>query len=189
MPNYTANFALPYPNGDDDPCDFAAQWCNFADAVNAALDVFQETIDRTVPTVPAAQFKLTNSVTYPSNGLEENIVGFDTVTFDTAGWIDFDADNRQIFTDRAMNSITISAMAALSDQLNGLWFLITNGGITNMNLDRNIANSVVAMPGVENNTLVSPLTTYISVNAPSTAYTLQSAYLGVFWHADTQRGS
>jgi hypothetical protein len=97
MPSNTTNFALPYPNGSDSPCDFAQQWCDFTEAIQGVLDGFQDTLDRTVPVIPIAVLAVTENVTISNF---DNIV-YDTVMIDSAGWTAVDVDNTLLSPDMA----------------------------------------------------------------------------------------
>lgn len=197
MPNYTANFALPYPNPTDDPCLFAEQWCDFAAAVNAVLDGFQETIDRTVPVVPMAQMRITTAQAY--NSSLETFVTFDAVSFDTAGWTDFDANPRAISTDRAAVFNVHASDITDPDGVNSLWTIrfeetdlsgITTVGEAQQILDRGgtgtrIGNTVTNL--VQRN---QPIDTYLEVFVNgSVTYNLTNAYMTIWWHADTVRAA
>lgn len=195
MPNTTANFALPYPNGTDDPCDFAAQWCDFTAAVNEVLDGFQATIDRTVPTIPAAQMRATTTRTY--NAALDTFVTFDTVTFDTAGWTDFDANPRVITTDRAAVFNLSGSHVSDPGTLNSIWTLrfqeIYAGGTVQIGQEQNILDR-----GPGGTRIGNILHDLIYHNQPaqvlmevfvssSSTFTITSAFFTVWWHADTVR--
>jgi hypothetical protein len=109
MTGTTANFALPYPDGSDRPCDFAEQWCDFTQAVDAVFDRFQATLDRTVPMIPLAVLSLTDQVTM----LAFNNIPYDTVAMDSAGWTAVDIDNTMISPDMA-GVLSFSASALMT---------------------------------------------------------------------------
>jgi hypothetical protein len=96
MPNNTVNFNLPYPASTDEPCDFAQQWCDFTTALDLVFDDFQAAIDRTIPVVPVAILKLTET----TNVLNFSPIPFDTVVVDTAGMTDMDVDRFTITIQR-----------------------------------------------------------------------------------------
>lgn len=86
MPDFTANFALPYPSSVDEPCDFAEQWCDFTDAVEGVLDAVQASVDRIYPVIRVSILRLSEVTTF-AGGAGTPIV-YDTVDIDTPGWVD-----------------------------------------------------------------------------------------------------
>lgn len=96
MPNFTGNFALPFPAPSDDPCLFAEQWCDFTEAIDGVFATFQTVIDRTIPVIPLAILRQTVVRSVPDFGQ----IPFDTVIADTAGMTDLDADAYHITIDR-----------------------------------------------------------------------------------------
>lgn len=193
MPNTTVNFDLPYPNGTDDPCDFAEQWCSFADAVNAVLDGFQATIDRTVPIIPAAQLRATTPRAY-SDATGNNVI-FDAIGFDTAGWTNFDADPKTIFTDRAGLLVHLGNVEQAPDGVNSLWELNFDGTpgvptVPNTILDRGVATQTHIgnwLSRSQRNTTANQVS--LHVDGTQNSFTINAAHLTVYWHADTVRPS
>jgi hypothetical protein len=197
MAGSTVNYALPYPDGDDDPCDFATQWCSFTDAVNEILDGFQATIDRTVPVIPAAQMRVTVSRAY--NTVTERFIQFDAVSFDTAGWTDFDANPRAISTDRAAVFGLHASDITDPDGVNSIWTIefyeIDTTGATTAAEDQSVLDRGVAGQRVGNEVtdLVVrnlPIDTYVEVrNNSVTTFTLTNGYMSIWWHADEERSA
>lgn len=183
MPILTPVFGLSYPGPNDAPCDFAEQWCEFSDTFQAALDPFQAIIDRTEPAVPMAQLRLTETIV-----MNTGFVPFDTLAVDTAGWVDFDADNTGITTDRG-GYFTVVAGATVSSSLLGVIFGISTSSFVAMadnKIDQGTANTVVGMGFSGNRFLTTPETFRLQVSrSPNTvAITVLQAQLTVFWHSD-----
>lgn len=128
----TANFALPYPTGTDAPCDFADQWCDFTDALQVVIDGFQAVIDRTVPVIPIARMEVTTPVTLVS-GSE---IPFDSVTSDTVGWVDFDADPSGITINRAGRIALIGSATVTATGVNNNFIVLAISGDQDQVLDR-----------------------------------------------------
>lgn len=103
MVAFTTNFDFPFPDGSDAPCDFAEQWCDFTDAIDAVFARFQTTLDRTVPMIPIALLSLSEAVVIPDGGN----IPYDTVKIDSAGWTAVDIDNTLI-------SATMAGVLSLS---------------------------------------------------------------------------
>lgn len=199
MPNMTPNFSLPYPNSDDEPCDFAAQWCDFAAAVNEVLDGFQSTVDRVYPTIPAAGLRVTTSRSY--SGATTGAVQFDTVAFDTAGWTDFDTDNTSITVDRGGVFGDLGSFIADPDGVNSIWALSIMDRITlptsqtvevdsfHQFLDRGTGGTRVGIETFNSRLRSFPMETTLSVGPPAEPYTVTNGYLSIWWHADTVRSA
>lgn len=197
MPNQTANFALPYPNGSDDPCDFAQQWCDFTTAVNAVLNGFQETIDRTVPVIPTAQLRATTAHSY--NRTQTTLVDFDAVAFDTAAWIDFDANSKAITIDRGGPMDYWGAVIVDPDGVNSIWHigftevLLANGLDTLVAqqgvLDRGVGGTRVGNMLSDLETHLLPFHLYLDFFGDAVTHNITNAYLTAWWHADTVRPS
>lgn len=184
MPSFTPNFALPYPNGSDQPCDFDEQWCDFTEAVDAVFAGFEEGLARTNPIIPMALVKQTQPSTVP------NIfqpIPFDTVLVDTAGMADLTANPFAITVNRPgrymVNGFleTPSSGLALNTELA---LIIFNGFATMETLERGIIqyrlsayNSVLHLAGG----------TQVSLKAASSSpYTVTQAWLSVVWHSDSE---
>lgn len=188
MPLFTPNYQLPYPSGTDEPCDFAEQWCEFSDAFQSVLDRFQSVLDRTVPAAPVARLLVTTPVVVA----EEQPIPFDTLSVDTAGWVDFDADNTSITTDRggifsvvANIQIATTGVAGREVQFTvaPLGFL----GVTDSQFDRGNPGQFVGLNITGTNASATPLTFNMMAftNAsPSINLTVITAHLAVFWHSD-----
>lgn len=88
MATCTPILGLPYAEGSDAPCDINDTLCEFAEAVESALDALDSMVDRTIDTVPMVQVKLTAPLTTVSAGGSTVItVPFDTISFDTANMV------------------------------------------------------------------------------------------------------
>lgn len=189
MPGYTSNFNLPYPVDTDDPCNFATQWCDFTTAVNAVLDGFQATINRTVPVVPAAGFIATISTTY--NSAVTNFLSYDSEPFDTADWIDFDADNTKISIDRSGVFHLNGADIQQPDGGNSTWTLefVGAGASPNKILDRGVVGQIVGNWNTSLTFSAFPQQVQMLVSGPNSIFTITRAYFSAIWHADTFRES
>lgn len=95
MPGLTTNWAIPYPCAGEnlDPAAF----CNFSDAVDAALTV----VDANASFVahrPNVRIDRTSSLNTFAAGVATN-VQYDTVAFDDAGMADLGSDNTLLTSD------------------------------------------------------------------------------------------
>lgn len=194
MVAFTTNFDLPFPDSSDAPCDFAEQWCDFTDAVDAVFDRFQATLDRTVPMIPIALLKVSEPVLIGTF----NNIPYDTVVIDSAGWTAVDIDNTMISPDMA-GVMTWSVGTIVEQQLNPNAYMVdpqdSRGLLTEPNFpytDQIDFNSVpVAMPlplavlfsdggwvpglsGLRNNVVALNVGTF----------TIMDAFFTVYWHAD-----
>lgn len=132
----TINYNLPYPTGTDEPCDFAEQWCAFTDAMQEVLDIFQAAVDRTYPVSPIAQFRITIPTTFVSTSSVAVPMSFDTVSVDTADWIDIDADNSSITVNRAGRIYFIAnVLVDITTNDNTLITLSVGGSTSDTRLD------------------------------------------------------
>jgi len=194
MTSHTANFALPFPDGSDRPCDFAQQWCAFTEAVDAVFDRFQVTLDRTVPLVPIASLKISQPTVFTSG----TFMPYDAVVIDSAGWTRVDLDATKISPDMAA-VMTFSSNAVLAPAQAIGSFLLDPDDTTGVavepflpyaeNMDRNQVS--VGIP-LEDALLFSPghwipgisgLRNNISVSTVPTL-TVQNALFTIYWHAD-----
>lgn len=188
MPSNTVNFNLPYPNGTDEPCDFAEQWCDFTDALDGVFDTFQGVIDRTIPVVPLAILQQTVARNIPNLG----IVQFDTVLADTAGMTDIDVDPFHI-TVRRPGRYTVGAM--LQKQTVGVPFIVAYTSVfvnPHVNavadlLDRGVGVTYYFNPYYTVDTYAAgdkiSLSFAVSAN-PTVA--IEASWLAVVWHSDTE---
>lgn len=183
MTAFTPNFALPYPTALDEPCDFAQQWCDFTDAANAVATRFETTVNRTTSVIPMARMTLTVPVVILNGGL----VPFDSVSVNTAGWIDFDNSNTDIFPDRAgffvisanvLVQTTFSLGTVISLQVPAASQFQDN------QIDRASSSIGLTLGRMLQITTPIPLSVQIS---RSTVGNLQinAAQFSVWWHADT----
>lgn len=183
MTLFTPNFALPYPDALDAPCDFAQDWCAFTDAVNAVATRFENTINRTVPVIPMARMTLTTPVTILNGG----DIPFDSVSVNTAGWIDFDASNTTINPDRA-GYFVINANA-LVDTTTLLGTVITvriDGSSTYQDnqIDRFLSSIGNTTARIINIATPFPISVEIARSTVGNL-TINAASFTVWWHADT----
>lgn len=195
MPANTVNFNLPYPTGTDAPCDFAEQWCDFTDAIEAVLGTFQAGIDRAIPVVPAVLVRtlLTHNI---ANGQK---IPFNEVVLDTAAMSDLDADPYSITIQRpgrytlaaylekgtstvANSQLTLfidANMAPLggNDPINGSWTI----------LDRGVAltYSLPAYSAVSSLQAGTKISTFFNAALPG-LNTITMAWLCAFWHSDNE---
>lgn len=185
MPGTTTNFALPYPSGTDAPCEFAEQWCDFTDAVNAVISGFEDGADRAIPVVPAAlaRMSVTRSV------INLNPVPFDEIVMDTAGMTDLDADPYTItvrqtgrytvggFVEKASGGFVDSQLGLFIDPTSVVWVI----------LDRGPGPSYWLPAYTPSVTLTAGTAVQLRFNTGSaTAQTVFTAWLSVIWHADTE---
>lgn len=188
MVNLTPNFSLPYPSASDEPCDFAEQWCDFTQAIDAMFDTFDEAVDRTVPTIPMASIRLSTGY----DAINLNPVRFDTVLIDTAGMVDLDVDPFRInITRRGRYSVMgfiskISAGTPLNSQITLLVgsssFTILAGAI-----DRGAGfpyriNAYIPVVSLE---VGEQVILYFNTGASGTSG-VTTASLSVAWHSDTE---
>jgi hypothetical protein len=194
MPSNTAIFALPYPNGSDRPCDFAQQWCDFTDAVQAVLDGFQTTLDRTVPMIPIAVLGVSSAFTMTSF----NNIPYDTVVIDSAAWTAVDIDNTMISPDMAGVLSWHASATITQSQIAGAYILDpsdSRGFLTEPNfpymdqMDNNTATVGIPLPlpvlfsdgGWTPGS--SGLRNSVGANVAATV-TIQYSNYAVYWHAD-----
>lgn len=190
MPNTTTNFALPYPAPSDEPCDFPQQWCDFTNAIDAVLDGFQTTIDRTVPVIPVAL--LQQSV--PTTVINGGAIPFDTLLVDTAGMTDMDNTPYQI-TIRRTGRYTVAggllcptesppfppAFVGIGIDEPGVNFATFDFGYVGPN---NILHLTASMP-VATLTAGEEVILFLFRGSVG-SFPIESAWLGVFWHSDTE---
>lgn len=184
MTTFTPNFALPYPDALDAPCDFAEDWCAFTSAVNAVATRFEATVNRTVPTIPMARMELVTPVTL----LDGSLIPFNSVSVNTAGWVDFDASATDIVTDRAGYFVCVADANISSTGVLGQQIAISiNSGVPGG--DGQTDRAVTAM-GFCCAHIIANLTTPLAHNVRVTrnsvgSLTVLSASFSVWWHADT----
>lgn len=183
MTAFTPNFALPYPDALDAPCDFADDWCAFTDAANAVATRFETTVNRTTPVIPMARMTLSAPVTILSDGL----IPFDAVSVNTAGWVDFDNSNTDIFPDRA-GFFVLNANALVQTTFS-LGTVITLqlpqfSNFQDNQIDR--ATSSIGLTVTHIMQVTTPFPWEVQISR-STVGNLQvnAASFSVWWHADT----
>lgn len=180
----TPNFALPYPGPLDAPCDFAQQWCELSDAFQTVLDTFTAVTDRTVPAIPIAQLTLTAPVT------TENLIDipFDTISLDTAGWVDFDANRTAIRVNRAGIYVVHGRCETISVAGAQFYSMFVQADLTNtITSDTQQYNAVatLGLMGAALHVITTPTSYAMAMStSAATSITVQRAALTVFWHAD-----
>lgn len=183
MTAFTPNFNLPYPTALDEPCDFAQQWCEFTDAVNVVATRFETTVNRTVPAIPMARMTLTVPVVVLNGGL----IQFDSVSVNTADWIDFDASNTDIVTDRAGYFVVTASVLVQTTGVAGTTLAISGNtglAVSDGQLDRNTSSLGLCLSYVVN--LTTPQAHNILVSRSGTGnIQINAACFSVQWHADT----
>lgn len=184
MTTLTPNFALPYPDALDEPCEFAQDWCAFTDAVNAIANRFQATVNRTTPVIPMARMTLTTPVTLADG----SILPFDSVSVNTAGWIDFDNSATNIVTDRAGVFVAVAdaTFATLDVGIHRMQLGI-NSGIPIIDGILDYGFGPIAMNVSHIVALNAPFTHNVRVahNNVGSPITINKASFSVWWHADT----
>jgi hypothetical protein len=187
--SFTPVYGLPYPDALDAPCDFPEGWCAFTVAVDAVIDRFEIGAQRVIPAIPIAKVTLTEPVTIAAG----EFIPWDTVAIDTAGWTNFDADNRVITVSRqARYSVLGAALVGPSGVANSSYVMFIDNVLFSDPdyLDRNIAGVDIGITS-QNNSDDITAGTEISMNiirsGSSGTIPLQSASLTVFWHADEER--
>lgn len=193
MPSNTPNFNLPYPNGSDDPCLFAQQWCDFTGAINDVLALFQTGINRANPVVPGAMLRIST----PKNIINNNLIPFDEVVFDTAGMTDLDADPYHIYIRRPGRYIfngfidkDTSGVVNSQLSLSGQHELPAPGGqfdVTSAILDRGAGNDYLVTGYSPSQPLVAGDRISMFYNTGTlTAQEVNTAWMSVIWVADTE---
>lgn len=187
MTGVTTNFALPYPDTTDAPCDFAEQWCDFTAAIDGVFGTWQTAVNRTVPVIPAALMLRTT----PISVLNTNQVPFESVLVDTASMTDMESDPFNI-TIRRAGRYTIAGFIILASPaiaVNAEMSLIISGDLRTIvaeNQNRGgfdyrinaYRAAFSALPGDQVHMSFN-VGTNISVSVPH-------AWLGVAWHSDTE---
>lgn len=182
MTAFTPNFDLPYPSGTDAPCDFAEQWCDFTDAVQTVIDGFQATVDRTIPAIPIARLLVTQPVTIVSG----STIPFDTVSVDTAGWVNFDSSTNTITIDRAGYIVTLADARIHSALAGVIDFTLATTSTSDRVLDMG-ATATVGLNCTDVKAVVSAETRTLTASRSDSAtatLTVEAACFSVFWHAD-----
>ena len=183
MTSFTPNFALPYPSALDEPCDFAEDWCAFTSAVNTIATRFETTVNRTVPIIPMARMTLTSPVTILSSGT----IPFDSVSVNTAGWVDFDSSNTDIVTDRAGYFVMVAEALIQTTTVAGTGVQIAiNTGVPTADgqLDRNTSSLGLCISNLVN--LTSPIAHNVIVSRTGVGnIQVNTASFSIWWHADT----
>src|SRR6185436_11526075 len=86
----TPIYQLPYPTGASRPCDYDETSCEFAEAVEAQLDLLDAVVLRTETTIPTAWIKTSLAFFTVQNAAQNAIYQppFDTVVVDTDNMAD-----------------------------------------------------------------------------------------------------
>lgn len=183
MTGFTPNFNLPYPTALDEPCDFAEQWCDFTTAVNAVATRFETTVNRTIPTIPMARMTLTVPIVILDGGL----IPFDSVSVNTAGWVDFDASNTDIVTDRAGYFVVNATVLLQTTGVPGTTLTIRgNTGLAreDTQLDRNTSSLGLCINYITNPTSLQAHNVLVQRSGTGNIQ-INAACFSVYWHADT----
>lgn len=190
MPNTTTNFALPYPSPSDEPCDFPQQWCDFVDAIDNVLDGFQATVDRTVPVIPVALLQQTEPTTVTNGGA----ISFDTLLVDTAGMTDMD-NAPYLITIKRTGRYTVAGGLLCPTETPAFPPSFVGITIDEPNISFSTFDFAYTGPAsiIHLNTSV-PVTTLtvgqeVQLMLDRGAlgdFPIESAWLGVFWHSDTE---
>lgn len=186
MPNMTPNFALPYPASTDAPCDFAEQWCDFTQAIDAVFGTFQSAIDRTIPLIPMAIMQQTVSGSFvPFNPLR-----FDTVIVDTAGMTDIDVDQYNITITRP-GRYTIGAFVSKPTAGAPLVpvLLSTFAALAQADLvDRGAGVQYFTNPywAVQSFNAGDQIRLSFTVGTSAASFVVDASWLAVIWHSDSE---
>ena len=189
MPSNTTNFNLPYPNGSDEPCDFAQQWCDFTEALDGVFGTFQAAVDRTIPVIPMAIMRQTVTRSVPGFGN----IPFDTVLVDTAGMTDIDVDAIHI-TIKRPGRYTVGAMFDKNSA--GAPFVTAYTSVFDtptfnaqaVLLDRGAGLSYFLNPYYSVQTFAAGDKVGLSFNVAgsTTLFAIERSWLAVIWHSDTE---
>lgn len=189
MSAFTPVYGLEYPDALDAPCDFPEDWCVFAADVEAVLARFELGASRVLPAIPVAKVQVTANVVVP----EFQAIPWDTVSIDTAGWTDFDSNNRVITVPRtARYTVTAAVIVDSQGVLNSTWSLQVNSGVFQFvdALDRNSDDIGITAQGTGTINAGTEVSMFMLAGTSMPAgYTVRSASLAVYWHADVERPS
>ena len=189
MSSFTPVYGLEYPDALDAPCDFPEDWCTFTADVDAVLDRFELGASRVLPAIPIAKVQVTTPVLVP----EFQAIPFDTVSIDTAGWTDFDTNNKIITVSRtARYTVCAAVNVAPQGLINSTWAMQVQGGTFSFvqALDRNSNDIGITAQSTGTLTSGTDLSLFMLAGiAIPAGYTVSFASLAVYWHADTERPS
>lgn len=184
MPLYTPNFALPYPAPLDEPCDFAQQWCDLSSRFQTLLDGYHTIIDRTTPAIPVARLLITEPTSFSVN--QELI--FDTLSVDTAGWVDFDADPQGITVDRGGYYYLIANAAIPTLGVANAEYGLDISGIDDQDatIDNGVAGTVMGLntAGYSTINILTRFAVTVTSGTGTGTVTVNSAMFSIFWHSD-----
>lgn len=183
MTAFTPNFNLPYPDALNSPCEFAADWCAFTEAIDEVVTHFEATVSRTVPAIPMARMTLTTPVTILNGG----DIPFDSVSVNTANWIDFDANNTEILPDRAGYFVVYAnALVNTTGSLGTVVTLRLDGSSTYQDnqIDRFTSSIGLTASRVQQISTSFPISVEIGRSTVGDL-TINAASFSVWWHADT----
>ncbi len=135
MVAYTSPDCLPY-FGCDDPlclntgstCEPSTVWCDFAEAVEAKLNTFDEVVQRTAGSVPMAWIQATVPTVVLADQPSAPII-FDSPLVDTDDMVDLDT---------LPSSLTVNTPGLYQLVYSGVG-TATNGGAAAVHLDANLA--------------------------------------------------
>lgn len=185
MPNFTPNFALPYPSASDEPCDFDEQWCDFTEAIDGVFTTFETGLARTYPVIPIAIMKQTQ----PLSVSNSSPIPFDSVLIDTAGMTDIDVDPFTITIQRP-GRYTINAFMERPSTglaLNSEFVLLVNGTLAFAEIiERGVIQyRLTAYNPVEGFLAGDEITLGFNTGVIN-FFTITQSWLSVAWHSDTE---
>lgn len=189
MSSFTPVYGLEYPDALDAPCDFPEDWCTFTADVDAVLDRFELGASRVIPAIPVAKVLVTEPVVIP----EFQAVPFDTVSIDTAGWTNFDTNNKIITVPRtARYTVTAGVIVSPQGVVNSTWNLFVNSSVFSFvdALDRNSFDVGMVAQATGTITAGTEVSMFmLAGTALPAGYTVQRASLAIYWHSDAERAS
>jgi hypothetical protein len=144
---------------------------------------------RVVPAIPVAKVLVTEPVLVP----EFQAVPFDAVSIDTAGWTNFDTNNKIITVSRtARYTVTAAAIVSPQGVVNSTWAVQVNAGVFQFveALDRNSFDVGIVAQATGLITAGTQVSMFMLAGVAIPAgYTMQRASLAIYWHADVERAS
>lgn len=185
MTALTPNFSLPYPTALDEPCLFAQQWCEFTEAMQGVFDGLDSTINRTVDVIPIARLQVTSPITLVSG----EPIPFDTLSVNTANWVDFDASRSEVTVNRAgrfVHNLNIIPVPTGNTANTLLVSILGSGNTTDsqtdfgpnpMGFNVEVLYSI-SVPTVYHARLTNAEPSILTV-------TINEATYSIWWHADT----
>lgn len=187
MTALTPVYGLPYPDALDAPCDFPEDWCAFTVAVDGVLDRFELGAQRVIPAIPIAKVMITSQVVIA----EGAAFPWDAVAVDTAGWTDFDADNRIITVSRTARYSVVGAAILAPTGVANSSYILSFTGVSNNDVEALCRNTqdigITTQTEAQTLTAGTDVAMFVIRNGSAGNITIRSASLTVFWHADEER--